>query len=338
MVRRKSIQMIRAENVVKAAALAKKRSPPVPVVVSAEKPSEQAQGLKTVLKEKVSSAREDKLLGLVPPRPESSSDTVDALLLHASGRLDEVYSELGIDGYALARNYRSQLRADGRFGETESLQYGEIDTYAFARLVVKEAKAAFGSIAPNTLHFVDIGAGTGKAVAAAALSGYFRTCSGFEIVPSLCQAAAQVTKLASHALGKASKPFNGTSDVTTYYRSCLADDPALAPAPAAGEAADLHLLGRDHLLQLWKQADVFFAPITCFEIEILHKAVREMNALLKPGALVITTSTMTRLDELSREIQELDGAKAAKKMFSFVEERRLKYGKGTMSFFIFRKR
>jgi hypothetical protein len=329
MVRRKSIQQIRAENALAKAASARISKPaaePSRAVRAAEQPRESKQQ---------------------KPQSYQSSNgvvaTVDNSQLEQHALvLDSIYA--AIDGYALARNYRSQLRADGRYEETESLQYGEIDNYSFARLIADSATSAFGTIHANSLHFVDIGAGTGKAVAAAALTGYFQCCSGFEIVPSLCQAADQAVRAATSddhgalCAGKGAHTVNGTSSITTYYRSCVIDDPTLASDGVAG----LHELDCTALRLHWTRADVFFAPITCFEVETLHKVVREMTALIKAGALVITTSIMTRLDDLALELQVSDGDGAEqkgkeKKPFKFLEERRIRYGKGTMTFFLFRK-
>ena len=307
MVRRKSIQAIRAEY-------ATKFHVKVPI--------------KSIL------SKQEKKINMVDSIDSYPPFEVhfDEQLLHAHAcELDKIYSE--IDGYEIARTHRSQLRANGEWASTESLQYGEVDSFSFAKLVAELVKMHTKS-QENSLHFLDIGAGTGKAILSAAICGYFKTCIGFEIVPNLSDAANQAIIAATKNLklqaGKVASCVNGTSKMISFCRSCLPSD-----EPASSD------LNADDVKHIWQQSDVFFAPITCFELEVLHQVVRAMISSLKSGALVITTSTITRLDKLAQELLHREASPAVRvkgsRPFQFLEEKRIKYGKGTMTFFLFRK-
>ena len=254
--------------------------------------------------------------------------------------LDSIYAT--IDGYTLARDYRTALRAEGKFSETENLQYGEVDNYAFASLL-EQAVASHVKVQSEStdktlrLKFLDIGAGTGKPLLCAAATGIFNHCIGFEIVPSLCQAAAQAVKEASE-----SKHTNGTEFIKTYYQNCLPGKQSLLKTNSIHISSGLQELCTDEEIQhQWQVADVFFAPVTCFAEESLHEVVREINSQLKPGCLVISTSTLQRLDVLANRIDvaTADKKRTGKgvKSLIFLEEKRLRYGKGTMPFYLFRK-
>ena len=80
------------------------------------------------------------------------------------------------------RGYRSKLRSEGKFSESEALQYGEIDCNAFFDLLMDLEM----NLSDNQrATFVDIGSGSGKAVLIAAATEKFIKATGIEIVEDL---------------------------------------------------------------------------------------------------------------------------------------------------------
>ena len=78
-----------------------------------------------------------------------------------------------------------RVQDGGRLLDTEvddSLTYGEIEFVPFLHLLGRL------NLPPGGV-FCDLGAGSGRAVFAAALTGLFRACLGVELLPRLCAAA-----------------------------------------------------------------------------------------------------------------------------------------------------
>ena len=152
---------------------------------------------------------------------------------------DRIYE--GISGHALSMRDRPK--------QDSSFVYGEIVFDTFVALLARAAPAR-GEV------FCDLGAGTGKAVHAAALSGLgFGRCIGVELLEGL------------HAASEDA-------------RRAIA-----AAAPA--EAATVELRKGDMLEVDWSAADVVYSSSICFGGE-LWTAMQPLLRKLKPGARFLT--------------------------------------------------
>ena len=107
----------------------------------------------------------------------TSSDGTTSQAHHSSWAemVDAHYTK--VDGFKIAKEYRTSLRNEGKFEETEALQYGEIDCKDFAILLER--------FCSDRESFIDIGSGTGKAVMVAAGAKLFKKATGIEIVETL---------------------------------------------------------------------------------------------------------------------------------------------------------
>jgi hypothetical protein len=181
----------------------------------------------------------------------------DKLHLWTIEDVKEAYSS--IDAYEIARTHRTQLRKEGKHGQTESLQYGEIDLDEFGSLLEKH-------VAPKCeteSSFLDIGMGSGKAVMVAAGSAIFSRVTGIEIVGKLHKEAEGILSKLEEASS------TGPSSVTIICDDCFN--------------------------VAWDQ-DVIFLPITCFTSEMVDKCAERVQSLQK-GTLLIITSTLKALDD-----------------------------------------
>jgi len=159
---------------------------------------------------------------------------------------ERVYAD--ISGYALSRR-------DRPVGDP-SFTYSEIaEADAFSR-VLAHAQPVAGDV------FCDLGAGTGKAVHAAALSGLgFGRCVGVELLESLHTASEEA------------------------HRAIAAQVPSIAEVE----------LRRGDILEVdWSEADVVFSNSLCFGTQ-LWSALQLRLRSLKPGARLLTL----RLPEMS---------------------------------------
>lgn len=312
----KSIAALRASATKKATKKPIKPSKKQVVVDESEEDAESESGVSEEDEEESSDGEEECSEGT-----DSGSESEDAPpVAKAPEKLEPVIEALegvytDIDGFAIARKHRSDVRAQGVYDGTESLQYGEVTSSAFATLlkeqVPKHVKTSGGK---KRLSFVDCGAGTGKATLAAATTGIFTECGGVEIVPSLAQAADKALAAARKTKGVLADAIKAVT-VTNVEGSCL------------------DFSQKQKVAGMWAAADVFFAPVTCFEHELLEQLVQSMLDRLPEGCLVITTSTITRVDQMTKKMESKRGKEYSLK---FLEECRLRYGKGTMAFFLFR--
>ena len=146
------------------------------------------------------------------------------------------------------------------FGHARNLIYGEIEFFAYARIIEIALQSA--NIASPV--FVDLGSGTGKAVVAAALLYSFADCVGVELLPSL------------HAVADAA--------VTATL--------AIPPHVEAPPRSRLHVVCGDLFEQgnLLPTADVVYVATTGFDDALLRRLADFLAAGLRPGAITITLS------------------------------------------------
>ena len=228
---------------------------------------------------------------VVPSKKRRKTENNEKIGLTSSSwtlkMIEEAYAPL--DAYEVARSNRARLRKEGKWQETESLQYGEIDCAEFGKLL--------RLLQPwlKTPKFLDIGMGTGKPVLVAASSGLFTSVTGVEVVSRLHEEAEATLRKLESAHGP--------------------------PGPSVTLICD------DCFNVSWQQLEPIgcvFLPITCFTEEMVKKVAERVRSL-RLGTLLITTSTLTALDD-----KTLCG-KALKKL----HEDRYKYGKGTMKFSVY---
>ena len=156
-------------------------------------------------------------------------------------------------------------------GDEDSLTYGEIEFVPFLHLLGRL------NLAPGGV-FCDLGAGSGRAVFAAALTGLFRTCLGVELLPHLC-AAAEGLRVALHRHAAA----HGVSEVSL-------PEIAFVEADLANAA-------------VWAHADTVYVASLCFS-DSLMQALVAAGAGLRPGARMLS---LERLPVESRRFFALDG-------------------------------
>ena len=289
-----------------------------------------------------------------PPSPSSTAAAAASASTSAAASATAVATASvtsaydGIDGYAIASANRKELRAEGRYAETESLQYGEINVDAFAGLLASCVERVMGSAvrragvtgagvtgqeqtqgkgsegkggskgaAAATAEgagtgagmdagrrvFLDIGSGTGKAVMVAARNRFFDEARGIELVEGLHEAAEK-------ALVRAEE-----------------EDEAQASGVEGGESGEggdtslrdrVRLVCSDCLVQDWSDATVLFAPCTCFTEDMRKEVDRKIQAELRPGTLVISTT------------KGFTGAGRLR----VVDKQRLRYAKGALLFIV----
>lgn len=169
--------------------------------------------------------------------------------------------------YAVApieRAHELSARDKAVFGNARSLIYGEIDFFAFAR-VLEIALQSASVPAEKQPVFLDLGSGTGKAVVAAALVYPFAQCIGVELLPSL------------HAVAHA-----------VVTAACATAAPALA-APARSR---LEVVCGDMFLheRVLSNADVVYVATTGFDDQLLKKVAMFLEPALRLGAIVINLS------------------------------------------------
>ena len=110
------------------------------------------------------------------------------------------------------------------FGDEDSLTYGEIEFVPFLHLLGRL------NLPPGGV-FCDLGAGSGRAVFAAALTGLFRACLGVELLPHLC-AAAEGLRAALHGQADAYGVTEVSLPEIAFVEADLADAAVRAHAGA----------------------------------------------------------------------------------------------------------
>ncbi len=159
---------------------------------------------------------------------------------------------LGVDGYLLADLSKRKFNLK----ENAEFTYGEINFDEFAK-ILQEAE-----IKSNQQVFYDLGSGVGKAVMAAALSGYFKKVCGIELLPDLFQASEKVLTR-----------FN--QEVKSLFL----------------EAEKLEIIFRnENFFETdFSDVDVVFIQCTCMKDEIMNKLAGKLE-VLKSGSLVLTAT------------------------------------------------
>jgi SAM-dependent methyltransferase len=228
----------------------------------------------------------------------------------------------GIDGYAIARERRKKMRAAGQYEGTESLTYGEIDTAAFynflCELPLNKSAASHEKPDKNAtgLRFLDIGSGTGKPVFAAALLPAFTHCAGIEIVQDLHDSA---LKAQASLADPSNVVEDQDGDADAAHSACDDNSLPAVPAPVEFHCND-SFSESDAIVTLWRQANVIFAPTTCFTDEMMEALCQRINQDVKPGTVIVTNT------------RGLPSKVNAKMLF----RRRLKYGRGALDFIVHR--
>ena len=154
--------------------------------------------------------------------------------------------------------------------DEDSLTYGEIEFVPFLHLLGRL------NLPPGGV-FCDLGAGSGRAVFAAALTGLFRACLGVELLPHLC-AAAEGLRAALHCHADE----YGVSGVSL-------PEIAFVEADLADAA-------------VWAHADTVYVASLCFS-DSLMQALVAAGAGLRRGARMLS---LARLPVESRRFFALD--------------------------------
>jgi len=193
--------------------------------------------------------------------------------------LSDAYLRLH-SGYDISRQEISKARKAGRIRETEGLGYGEVDVEAFAGFL-KSLPCVH-----NEGTFLDLGSGSGKAVLAAAFSGYFSSCIGVEILEPL-------HNLASQALERAGL-------IDQEKASC-----------ARFELGDIF-----EKEDLWSIGDVILVTCTLFTDQMMARVNAAVNRFVRPGSIMITTTR--RLDSPRARLLTECRVKYAKGSLQFI--------------------
>lgn len=169
---------------------------------------------------------------------------------------DELYTDYSHD-------FARTVSTDERHRESytcSSLSYGEISFIAMNALFGRLHEHGFESINST---FLDVGAGSGKPVISAVLSGEFTECIGIEILSGL------------HGIC--------TAVHDKWKRMCY------KKKWRARTEIEITFLCGDALVMEWSKVDVVFAHVTCFGTEMMTKLKAKLDNL-RPGSFVITIS------------------------------------------------
>lgn len=239
-----------------------------------------------VFNEKLSSVNAVKARGIVAlaadTAPESQSRDVAfrLVLKHSENLLIDIFVSkydgrlTEEDPYLIANEYAVAHATDDI-----NFIYGEIEYNSFFQCLRGAINCCGICGDGGDLMFVDLGHGCGKAVLAAAASGYFSHVMGIELVEGLNSAANEIVsdvleELFTCRCGRMPSP----SD-----RSC-----SMCKSPKL----ELHhgSFLSDDMCDRWTSADVVFANSTCFPDSLLE-ALSQKAERLRPGACVITFSS-----------------------------------------------
>jgi len=173
---------------------------------------------------------------------EPEVSTLPKALQSAHTAFYRLYKE--IDGVELSATGKDEM---GRAGDME-LIYGEVQLVPFWQVLEAAVNPQPGEV------FIDLGSGTGRAVVAAALRfTHLQTCIGYEVVPTLHQAA-------------------------EFVKQQLATE---ASAPLEFRCTDF----REHS---WEStADIVWVSSLCMS-EATLQDIRSRCTRLKPGARIVT--------------------------------------------------
>ena len=183
------------------------------------------------------------------------------------------------DGYEISRNVINQKKKKRKYEEIEGLGYGEVDVVSFQKYLMENISPLLKKHPENENNntgsvFLDVGAGTGKAVIASL--PFFTNAVGIEILKELHEKSEKSLEIVQQYLLKS----NENSQCRFELGDCLKED----------------------FLPLWKEADVIFIPCTLFSDEMMVKINERIISYVKKGALVITT---TRKLNITKKIQKL---------------------------------
>jgi hypothetical protein len=154
-----------------------------------------------------------------------------------------------------------------------SLVYGETPFRALGALLHR-VQTLLGVASFAGRVFVDLGAGTGKPVfAAALLHPGWRECRGIELVEGLHAASLELQERWEEGL-----PYFPKGEKKVAHR-----------VPAAARATPVNLVLGDVTAEDWADGDVVFSCSTCFE-EPLMAAISARAERLRPGSVVVTCS------------------------------------------------
>lgn len=205
---------------------------------------------------------------------ENVKDAKDSLKI-ASADVEAKF--IDVDAYKVAREHRSKLRKNGKYAESENLQYGEIDCTAFYKLL---SSIDLPEMKCSDRIFVDIGSGSGKAVYVAASTGMFKKVKGIEIVEDL------------HKLALKAKTGEDDGVVEFMHKDCF-----------------------DCVWQEPSTQTVLFLPITCFTDEMVQRVASKINREVESGSIIIATSTLRALDDsrlCGRSLEKLQSSQRTK--------------------------
>ena len=249
---------------------------------------------------RLAAADDDDPLGVPPGAPVSLASL---RALPAFARARAAYDAL-VEGvpFRLGQLASAAARADA--GEAEdalsSLVYGETDFDTIALALARVAHVHGGRLAGAT--FVDVGAGVGKPVfAAALLARGLREARGVELLPELL-AIAEGELLGAWAAGLPAPLGRGQRE------------PALRVPPAARAVAvrfalgDAAAPGGGEEGEDWTDADVAFACSTCFD-DATWARLAALGRRMRPGAFFVSSGGCFELDDGAWALRdELEGA------------------------------
>ena len=208
----------------------------------------------------------------MPPPPPPPPFVPDLARLESAER---VFSELTeLHSLALGKDLSAAER-EGRGiadGAMHSLVYGETPFRSLG-VILQRVQHLLGVRSFASAVFLDLGAGTGKPVLAAALLHRWAECRGIELVEGLHAASLELLERWEDGL-----PYLPAGERRLRHR-----------IPAAARATPVRLLRGDVLELDWSDVDVAFACSTCFDAELMARVSRRAEAL-RPGSVVVTCS------------------------------------------------
>eukprot|EP00940_MAST-03C_sp_MAST-3C-sp2_P000933 g933.t1 len=164
-------------------------------------------------------------------------------------------------GKSLSRKERIQHNL-----KSQSLAYGEVIPLNFYRKILCRVNDAKDERIGGS--FYDLGSGTGVAIFAAALSGYFDSCVGVEILNSLHKQALE--------------------NLERYKAYVL-------PGRSKAESVDIAFIREDLTLADFQDAKVVFCLSTCFTDDILA-SIRKKARSCQVGTWFVTVTHPLRCD------------------------------------------